>query len=189
MTNPIPLPIGGMPNYVNLGYATRPYDDGLALPVSHGTNDWITIPWDTEIYDPPLPGRPNGQHDTNGWTCLFGPAMFWGTAFAMIQGATEGDSIHIMARVAKRIGGVNVIQRTFQASEWFVGPYETHENADGSTYYTNTHVDVPLSGDIGQDERLQIVVDHWNGPAGTDARIVSASVTLHYTPRPWDIVE
>jgi hypothetical protein len=45
---------------------------------------------------------------------------------------------------------------------------------------------VPLVGTLAADERLQVVVDQWNEPA--DARIVGATMTLHYWPRPWDEV-
>lgn len=189
MTQPIPLPANGVPNVVALAYAERPYADGLPLPVSHGTNTWIPIPWDTDVYDPPLLGRPNGQHDLGGWTVVNGPCQFWGSAFVMVQGGYAGDSMHLMARRAKRINGVNtIIGPPFQAAEIGVLDHETHPQADGTVTYSNSHLAVPLNGILLPDERLQIWVDHWNGPAGTDARIVSAGVVVHYTPRPEDFV-
>jgi len=188
MTQPIPLPANGVPNYAEFNYGPYDYEDGLALPVSHGTNTWVAVPWNVEVYDPPLLGRPNGQHDTNGWTVLNGPCQFWGSAFVMVQGGYAGDSMHLMARRAKRVNGANtIIGPPFQASEWFVGEHETHPQPDGSVTYSNSHLMVALDGMLQEDERLQLWVDHWNGPAGTDARIVSAGVTLHYTPRPTDI--
>lgn len=166
-----------MPDYVDFAYATRDYADGLALPVSHGTNTWVTIPWDTEIYDPATTARPNGQHDMpGGWTVAYGPALVFGSCFVMVQGGYESDSMHLMARVAKRVSGLNVIQRSWQATERFVGAAETHDG-----YFSNTHLDLTFGPHLlAADERLQLVADHWNGPAGTDARIVSAGVSLVY---------
>lgn len=170
---------------VELEYAARPYANGLAIPVSHGTNNWITIPWDTEVEDPTLPNQTWGQHaGPSGWSALsFGPCIFWGEAAAMIQGALEEESsFHLMGRFA--VPGVNgapqTIASTLQASEKQCGKHETHTNPDGSVYYTNTHLGPQaITGRLLAGQRLQIVIDHWNGQ-DCDARLVSANITLHY---------
>lgn len=172
----------GTPGFVKLSFADRDTDDGLALPVSHGTaNTWIAIPWDTDDYDPALPSpRQNGMHDPGGWTVLYGPAIFIVTGFIRVKHQVdEGASMHLMPRVAKRVNGVNVIQRSLEATERFVGPNEVHVAA-GETTYSNTHLDNAQVEMIGADERLQIFADYWN--ATEPASIVGGTVTIAYWP-------
>lgn len=169
---------------VELEYAARPYADGLPIPVSHGGNTWITIPWDLEVEDPPLPGQTWGQHaGPKGWSALSsGPMIFWGETAAMIQGALEEESsFHLMGRLAvPGANGSQTIVDTLRASEKQCGKHETHHNADGSVYYSNTHLGPqPLTGRLLEGQRLQVVIDHWNGQ-DCDARLVSANITLHY---------
>lgn len=169
---------------VELEYAARAYADGLAIPVSHGTNDWVTVPWDKEIIDPPMPSQSWGQHaGPAGWSILsVGPCIFWGQAAAMVQGALEEESsFHLMGRFAiPGAGGTQTIAGTLQASEKQAQKHETHTNPDGSIYFSNTHLGpMPLTGTLPAGQRLQVVIDHWNGQ-DCDARLVSANVTLHY---------
>jgi len=169
---------------VELEYASRDYSVGLKIPVSHGGNTWITIPWDSEIEDPALPNQTWGQHaGPKGWSVLSaGPCIFWGEVAAMIQGGLEEESsFHLMGRFAiVNADGTQSITSTLQASERQCQKHETHHNEDGSVYYSNTHLGpMPLTGRLRAGERLQIVIDHWNGQ-DCDARLVSANVTLHY---------
>jgi len=169
---------------ISLKYASRDYSLGLPIPVSHGGNNWITIPWDTEVIDPALPDQTWGQHaGPKGWSALsFGPCIFWGEAAAMIQGGLEEESsFHLMGRFAvPGPNGTQSIVGTLQASEKQTQKHETHTNPDGTTYYSNTHLGPqPIVGVLPAGQRLQMVIDHWNGQ-DCDARLVSANITLHY---------
>lgn len=180
---PQPLPTNGAPNYFKLSLSTRTAETGLELPVSHGavgsaTAPWTGIPWDVETYDP------LGQHSTNGWTILNGPCLFSITVWLKTMKGDAGASIHLMPRVAKRINGVNVIQRSLEAREHFIGQEETHPQNGGAATYSNTHIDGAWIDTLAEDERLQLFLDHWN--SAESASIVGGTVTGVYWPRPWD---
>lgn len=173
-------PIDGAPGFVKLEYNNPA---GLELPVSHGaTNTWITIPWDTEIEDPALPNRPNGMHDPNGWTGLYGPCLYMATAYVRVKQQQQDCSLHLMPRVAKRVNGANTIVHSEEAIERGVLKYESHPQPDGTVTYSNTHLDSSMVGRLEADQRLQFVVDYWN--ATESALIVGATVSILYWVTP-----
>jgi hypothetical protein len=171
------------PNLVKLSIATTEPPAGQPIPNSNGTggNQWQGLVWNVDDYDPPLLNRPNGMHDPNGWSILYGPALFVMTAFLRVKQQTLDSALHLMPRRAKRINGVNtIVGPPMEASEWGVLANETHLAADGDTTYSNTHLFVPMIERLEVDERLQVHVDMWN--ADQPARVAGGTVTLLWWP-------
>lgn len=168
--------------YIELGYARRAYDDATkVVPVSHnGAHIWITLPWDTERFDP------SNQHAMpGGWTILSAPAdrdvFYSGVADLLLQGGVEACSTHLMsywarAAAAGEVDGVDNIVEKRAACEVFVGANESHPGEDGTTY-SNTHLQLTFKGRLPAGLRLRLCTDYWNAPAGSPAlKIVGASV-------------
>lgn len=146
---------------------TTSTEDGKDLPVSRGeiggeTHNYVTIPWNATDENPGDPANPVSMK--NGWTFLYGPILGADVfGFARLQRVQAGCSTHLRLYVVETVDGKETrLPIYFESPERVVLENETHVRADGSVYYTSTHLDAawhvpPLKA----GQRLRMEVDYW----------------------------
>ena len=183
MTQPIEAPL--YTRSLELAYAERTYAQSTkVVPVSHNdAHIWTSLGFDAEIEDP------HNQHSGSGWTILTAPpdqdVRYSGVVDVMLQGGVAACSTHLMSYWARalqpgEVDGVDNVVVKRPAIEVFVGDYESHPSASGTTY-SNTHQQLKFQGRLPAGLKLRSCCDYWNAPTGAPAlKVVAARVTCDW---------